>query len=236
MSRRVPEFALVTGVFLGLAAFVSGVVLTGDVVATCLVAAAVSYPFVGFAIVRDDDPTTVLPPRVVLAFGCLFGAFVLAAALWETPTPQTALSGAFVGLLLAVPPGAYAVHFGADVNPFTPRQTVLAGLVAATLFLSAGLLADAAFYGAADGLLVGLSAAVYGTVRGVYFTVRARRAAVAVGVLVGVGLLALGVSRGEPLGDWVVVAMVVTFAPSLFYALTAGNVGSQKKRRRRSRR
>lgn len=233
MSRRVPEFALVTGLFLGLSTLVSGVVLAGDVLTTSLLSALVSYPFVAYAVVRDDDPTTVMPPRAILALGAFFGVSLLAASLLEDPSPANALFGLFVGLLLALPPVAYAVYFEADVNPLSPRATVFAGVSLGIVLLVAGLLVDSASYGAADALLVGLSAAVYGTARGVRFDARTKRAAVAVGGVLGVAVVAVGVSRGEPLGEWIAVAMALTLAPSVYYALTSARFGSGRRRTRR---
>lgn len=233
MSRRVPEFALVTGLFLGLSTLVSGVVLTGEVLTTSLLSALVSYPFVAYAVGADEDPTTVVPPRVVLALGAFFGVSSLTVSLLDGPTPENALFGLFVGLLLAVPPAAYAVYFEADVNPLSPRATVFAGVALGIALLVAGLLVGAASYGAADALLVGLSAAVYGAARGVRFAARTKRAAVAVGGGLGVAVVAAGVGRGGPLGEWIAVAMALTLAPSVYYALTSARFGSGRRRTRR---
>lgn len=233
MSRRVPEFALVIGLFLGVSTLASGVVLAGDVVTSSLLAALVSYPFVAYAVLRDSDPTTVMPPRAILLLGALFGVSLFAASVLDDPSPSNALFGLFVGLLVALPPVAYAVHFEADVNPLSPRETVFAGVGVGVALLVAGLLVGSASYGAADALLVGLSAAVYGTVRGVRFGARTRRAAVAVGAVLAVAVVAVGVSRGEPLGEWIVVAMALTLAPSVYYALTSGRTDSGRRRTRR---
>ncbi|MFC6826830.1 hypothetical protein [Halopelagius fulvigenes] len=233
MSRRVPEFALVTGLLLGLSTLVSGVVLAGDVVGTSLLAALVSYPFVAYAVSRDDDPTTVMPPRAILAVGVCFGLALFVASLLDGPSPATALFGLFAGLLVLLPPAAYAVRFGADVNPLSPRTTVFAGVVAGLSLLVVGLLADAAAYVTTSALLVSLSAAVYGTARGVRFDARTKRAAVAVGVLLGVAVVAVGVARSEPLGDWLAAATAVTLAPSVYYALTSAGFESGRRRTRR---
>ncbi|RDI71600.1 hypothetical protein [Halopelagius longus] len=233
MSRRVPEFALVTGLLLGLSTLVSGLVLADEIVTSSLLSALVAYPFVAYAVARDDDPTTVMPPRAILGVGVCFGLALFAASLLDGPSPARALFGLFAGLLVALPPVAYAVRFEAGVNPLHPRTTVLAGVGAGVALLVVGLLADSVAYGAADALLVSLSAAVYGTARGVRFDARTKRVAVAVGVLLGVAVVAVGVARSEPLGDWLAAAMAVTLAPSVYYALTSAEFESGRRRTRR---
>lgn len=232
MSRRVPEFALVTGLLLGISTLASGLVLADEIVISSLLSALVAYPFVAYAVSRDDDPTTVMPPRAILAVGACFGLALFVASLLEGPSPARALFGLFTALLVALPPAAYAVRFGANVNPLPPRTTVLAGVAAGLALLVVGLLADAAAYGAADALLVSLSAAVYGTARGVRFDARTKRAAVVAGVLLGVAVVAVGVARGEPLGDWLAAATAVTLAPSVYYALTSAGAGAGRRRTR----
>lgn len=233
MSRRVPEFALVTGLLLGLSTLLSGVVLAGEVLTTSLLSALVAYPFVAYAVVSDDDPTTVMPPRVILALGAFFGVALLVVSLLSDPSPANALFGLLAGLLVSLPPVAYAVSFEAGVNPLSPRKTVVAGVGVGVALLVFGLAVGSASYGAADALLVGLSAAVYGAARGVRFDARTKRAAVAVGVVLGVAVVAVGVSRGEPLGDWLAVAMTLTLAPSVYYALTSARFGPERRRTRR---
>jgi hypothetical protein len=221
MARYVPEFALVTGAFLGLSALVAGIVLGWGLLSTAVVAAVASYPFVAFGLLRDDDPAAVVRPRWLLAAGALFGLAGLAGAVWDDPSVGGTLFGLLVGLALALPGVAYAVHYGAGVNPLSPRQTVAIGVAAAVLVLVAGLAVGEAAIGAADALLLALSAAVYASARGVRFAARSRRLAAAAGGLLGLAVVAVGAVRGAPLGDWIVVGMTLALAPSLYYALTA---------------
>jgi hypothetical protein len=216
MSRRVPEFALVTGVFLGVSTTLAGVLFGWGFLTTSVLTALASYPFVAYAVVADDDPTTVLPPRPVLAAGALFGLALFAASLWADPSPANAFAALFVGLLVALPPAAYAVRVDAGVNPLSPEATALAGVASGALLVPLGIASNAALYGAADGLLVALSAAVYGSARGVRFSTRTKRAAVAAGIVLSLAVVGVGVVRGEPLGEWLLAAMALTLAPSLY--------------------
>jgi hypothetical protein len=236
MARHVPEFALITGVFLGLSSLVAGVVLGWGLLSTAVVAAVASYPFVAFGLLRDDDPAAVVRPRWLLAASALFGLAGLAGAVRSDPTVGGALFGLLVGLALALPGVAYAVHYDAAVNPLSPRLTVLAGVAAAAVLLLVGLAVGAAAVGAADALLVALAAAVYGAARGVQFAARTKRLAAAVGGVLGLLVVAVGAVVGASLGDWIVVGMAAALAPSLYYALTARpNDGRRRSRTRRGR-
>ncbi|AFK18024.1 hypothetical protein E6P09_04515 [Haloferax mediterranei ATCC 33500] len=121
MTERVPEFALLVGVFLGLSAAVSGAVLTGELFRPILTGVVVCYPFAAFGVVRSDDPSEALPPRFVTALGTVLGVVTLLTALLERP--GDVLSGLVASLVVALPPAAYATRFGADVNPLSPVQT-----------------------------------------------------------------------------------------------------------------
>ncbi|MFC6725641.1 hypothetical protein ACFQE1_14955, partial [Halobium palmae] len=69
MAERVPEFALVLGAFLGLVVLASGLLLTDDPTTTALLALALSLPPFAYAVHHSEDPTTALPPGIVLKAG-----------------------------------------------------------------------------------------------------------------------------------------------------------------------
>ena len=226
MSRRVPEFAVVTGVFLGLSVVVTGVTLGWGLYATVVIGALVSYPFVGFGIVRDDDPAATIRPRWLLAAGvvvALGGAF---GVLLDDPTPGGVLRGALVGLVLGAPPASYAARHGADVNPFSPRATVLAGAAVGLALVVLGLLVEQPLVGVAAGAIAALGSALYGTARGVDFDPQTKRRGAAVGGLLGLGIVGIGVVSGGPLGEWLLVGTGIAIVPSLYAALTLDRVGS----------
>ncbi|MFD1598047.1 hypothetical protein [Halobellus rarus] len=226
MSRRVPEFAVVTGVFLGLSVVVTGVTLGWGLYATVVIGALVSYPFVGFGIVRDDDPAATIRPRWLLAAGvvvALGGAF---GVLLDDPTPGGVLRGVLVGLVLGAPPASYATRHGADVNPFSPRATVLAGAAVGLALVVFGLVVEQPLVGVAAGGTAALGSALYGTARGVDFDPRTKRLGAAVGGLLGLGIVGVGVVSGGPLGEWLLVGTGIALVPSLYAALTLDRVGS----------
>jgi hypothetical protein len=231
MSRRVPEFAVLTGVFLGVSVLVSGAVLGWGLYATVVVGAAVSYPFVAFGIVRDDDPAATIPPRWLLAAGAVVAAAGGLGVLIDDPTPGGVLSAALVAVVLGAPAAAYATRFGADLNPVTPRTTVLAGTVTGVLLLVAGLAVERVLVGVAAGGLTGLGAALYGTERGVALDARTERLVVAAGGIVGVGVVGVGVIRGGSLGEWLLAGMAFAVIPSLYAALTRERRGRFRRSR-----
>ncbi|MFB6089973.1 MAG: hypothetical protein ABEJ97_02840 [Halobellus sp.] len=220
MSRRVPEFAVVTGVFLGLSVLVSGVALGWGLYATVVVAAGVSYPFVAFGILRDDDPAATIRPRPVLGIGLAVAAAGAAGVLLDDPTPRGALFALFVAALLAAPPAAYATRYGADVNPLSSRATVFAGIAVGIALAAGGLALGAPYVGTAVGVVAGLGAALYGTARGVAFAARTKRRAAAAGALLGIGIAAVGVAGGGSPTDWLLVGTATALVPSLYAALT----------------
>jgi len=230
MSRRVPEFAVLTGVVLGVSVLVSGAVLGWGLYATVVVGAAVSYPFVAFGIVRDDDPAATLPPRWLFAAGVVVAAAGGLGAVVDDPTPGGALSAALVVLVLGAPAAAYATRFGAGLNPVAPRTTVLAGATAGVALLVAGVAVERPLVGVAAGVLAGLGAALYGTERGVAVDASTRRQVAAAGGLVGVGIVGAGVASGGALGEWLLVGIAVAVGPSLYAALTRDRPGRSRRR------
>ncbi|MBB6647160.1 hypothetical protein [Halobellus ruber] len=222
MSRRVPEFAVLTGVVLGVSVLVTGAVLGWGLYATAVVGAAVSYPFVAFGILRDDDPAATLPPRWLLAAGAVVAAAGGLGVFVGDPTPGGLLSAALVALVLGAPAAAYATRFDAGLNPVTPRTTVVVGAAAGLLLLVAGLAIDRIPVGVAAGGGTGLAAALYGGERGVDVDARTERLVVATGGVVGLGIVGVGVVRGGPLGEWLLAGIAVAVVPSLYAALTRG--------------
>ena len=232
MSRRVPEFAVLTGAVLGVFALVSGAVLGWGLYATVVVGAAASYPFVAFGIVRDDDPAATIPPRWLFAAGAVVAAAGAVGFLLDDPTPGGALSAALVALVLGAPAAAYATRFGAALNPVAPRMTVLAGGATGVVLLVAGLATGRPLVGVAAGGLAGLGAALYGTERGVDVDARTRRLVAAGGGVVGIGIVGVGVARGGPLGEWLLVGIAAAVVPSLYVALTRARSGGSRRPRR----
>ena len=230
MSRRVPEFAVLTGVFLGVSALVSGAVLGWGLYATVVVGAVGAYPFVAFGIVRDDDPAATIPPRWLLAAGAVIAVAGGLGVLVDDPTPGGVLSAALVALVLGAPAAAYATRFGAGVNPAAPRLTVLTGAVVGVLLLAAGLATGRVLVGVAAGGLAGLGAALYGAERGVDIDARTRRVVVAAGGLLGVGIVGVGVARGGALGEWLAAGVAIVVVPSVYVALTQEGAGRSRPR------
>ncbi|WP_396610876.1 hypothetical protein ACH9L7_11680 [Haloferax sp. S1W] len=216
MTERVPEFALLVGVFLGLSAAVSGAVLTGELFRPILTGVVVCYPFAVFGVVRSEDPSEALPPRPVLAFGTVLGVVTLLAAAVERP--NDVLSGLAASLVVTLPPAAYATRFGADVNPLSPVQTLVVTAAVGAVFLAfAPLLGTLS---AIVGLVVGLSGALYADARGFRPTHRQRRLGIVGGVLAGVAVAWFGLAMQLPLAPTTATAAALVLAPSLFAAIT----------------
>ncbi|MGQ4556711.1 hypothetical protein [Halobellus sp. GM3] len=233
MTRRVPEFAVLIGVFLGVSVVVTGITLGWSLYDTVVVAALVSYPFVGFGVVRDDDPAATIRPRWVLAAGGTVAGLGALSVLLDRPAlaPETPLVAWLVGLVLFAPPAAYAVRYGADVNPLSPETTVLVGAAVGLALAVAGLLVDSPLTGVAAGAVSGLGAALYGTARGVDPDARTKRLAASGGGLIGLGIVAIGVVRGGALGEWLLVGAAAALVPSLYAALTAESGRKRASRR-----
>lgn len=229
MTRRVPEFAVLTGVFLGVSALVSGAVLGWGLYATVVVGAAVSYPFVAFGIVRDDDPAATIPPLWLLAVGAVVAAAGGLGVVVDDPTPGGVVSAALVALVLAAPAAAYATRFGADINPVAPRTTVLVGAAVGLGLLLAGVASGRVLVGVAAAGLAGLGGALYGTERGVALGTRTRRVVAAAGSVVGVAVVGVGIVRGGPLGEWLLAGIAVAVVPSLYAALTRERPGRSRR-------
>lgn len=138
--RRVPEAAVLVGVLLSASLIVFLLAVSprrflepAFSLSVLLAAVAVSYPFYAYAVVHDDDPTTVFPPRVVGAIGIGIGtaAAVVGALSRIDWTPLVALAA-------GLPPVAYAIAYGDDPTPVRPVPVALGGLAAAGLLSIAG--------------------------------------------------------------------------------------------------
>jgi hypothetical protein len=217
MAERVPEFALLIGVFLGLSATVSAAVLTGTLFRPLLFGVVVGYPFVAFGIVRSDDPSEALPPKLILGIGVALGVLTLGAALLERPSVGL-IPALLAAALVVLPPAAYATRFGADVNPLSPIQTLVACAAVGAAFVAFAPLVGS--LSAVLGLVIGLSGALYADARGFRPTYRQQRLGVGAGVVVGVAVAWFGLAMRLPLEATVMAPVVLVLAPSLFVALT----------------
>jgi hypothetical protein len=219
MSRRVPELALLTGVFLGLSLFLAGVLFTGNVPLTTLSAVVVCYPFAGYAVHHSPDPTEVLPPRLVAVAGVLVGSV---AGLWALVGVEAVnllpvgLIAGFVVLVVALPPLAYAVMYGAEPLPIPAPVALAVGTLAGVGFLVAGLLADAPVLGSINATVTFLAGALYAGTRGLDPVRRFGRGVVFAGALLGTALVAGGVVVGPP-EPWIVEGVAVSLATTVYY-------------------
>ncbi|MDS0296500.1 hypothetical protein [Halogeometricum luteum] len=232
MSRRVPEFALLIGVVLGLTAVVFGLLFGLRLLDVVVLAAVGAYPFVAFGLLRDDDPASVVPPRWILVVGVLWAFLGVVGVLAADPSPSALVPAAFAGLVLALPPAAYAVRHGADVNPLPPRATLGVGVVAGVGLLALGLVTVQPVLGTVSAVLLSVAAGLYATARGVRLAERTRRAAVAAGALLGVAVVAVGVVRGADLTNWVLAGIAVAFEPSLYVVLSRNRSRGRRRRTR----
>jgi hypothetical protein len=225
-NRRVPELALVTGLFLSVTFLVAGVVLTGDVVRTLLTAVVILYPFSTYAVRHSADPTTVLPPRATSAAAAVVGTVLAGSVLVAAPPGELATELPYALLLgagVVVPPAAYHVRYGDRtdrLNPLSPVTTVVVTTVVAVGVLGYGLLVGGTVFAAATALIAFLAGAVYARARGARLAFRTRRRIVAGGAVVGVGVATVGVVRGTATESWLLVGLCVVAAPTIFYALT----------------
>ncbi|SEK89489.1 hypothetical protein [Haloferax larsenii] len=218
MTERVPEFALLIGIFLGLSATVSGAVLTGELFRPLLTGVVVCYPFAAFGIVRSEDPSEAIPSKYVLAVGVVLAGVTLAAALFERPLSDF-VAGLFAATLVVLPPVAYAVRYGAGVNPLSPAQTLVVTSVVGALFVVSSPIAGSPL-AAATGFLVTLSGALYADTRGYRLPRKHQRLAIVAGGLLGIGIVGVAAVSRLPLVPTLASGAAFALAPSLFVALT----------------
>jgi hypothetical protein len=226
MARRVPEFALVTGSVLGGSLLLAGLLFTNDPALTVVLAGAVVYGFVAYAVVHDGNPTNVLPPRVVLGAGTLVGlaAAGVVAAYGATPLPARGFLAVVVGLGFLLPTAAYRVSYGAATGP-SPVRTATGCVLGGVGLVVGGLIAGATLYAAVAGLLVALAGLLYARSRGVSPSHRTRRRWAAVGVGLAVAILGLGVATAVPVAQALPVAAVLALGPAAYHALASDASG-----------
>lgn len=168
-ARRVPEAAVVVAVLLVGSLFVFLLAVSPErfldpaFSASVLGAAiALAYPFLAYAVVFDDDPTTVFVPRGVAALGIVLGVLAgLLGTLGGVPwTPLLVLAA-------LVPPLAYALVYGGSTPP-VPERVLLGGVAAVigafALATAEGVVGLPAAFG--SGALLGLLAGAYDRWRG----------------------------------------------------------------------
>ena len=221
VNRRAPELALLSGLLLALPVAGFALWATGEFTPSLLTGVVLCYPFVLYAVVHDDDPTTALPARAVGLVGGLLGLLLVLDAFATAPSLVGLLRGGFLGLLVALPPAAYAVAYG-DSGSATPvpARPVFAGTLAVGLLLVvAGVVAGTAF-GAASGGLVALAGGLYARARGYRPSRETRLGGVAAGVLLGAALVVLGLTREGAEPSSMLAAAGVVLAPGVYYALT----------------
>jgi hypothetical protein len=184
--RRVPELALAVGVALA-APVVLFVALFDSLVTAALAGAALLYPFAGYAVLADDDPTAVLVPEYVLSATVAAGTLTALVGL----ATGAGLLGAVAGLVVALPGSAYQLRYGAPLLPVGPAVTLGLALAGSAGLLGAGVLAGDPALGAVGAVLAGLGGADRYRVRGGPLSTGAERAVVAA-CLAGVVLAVVG--------------------------------------------
>ena len=220
VTRRVPEFALLTGVFLGLSLGGFALWATGDLHQSVLVGAFLAYPFAGYAVRVDDDPTGVLLPWVVGSGALLAGVVVAGDVVLQARDEVGAAvtRGVFLGGLVAVPPAAYAVGHDDRLGPPARPTLAVAGLLAVALPVAGTLVGS--WYGAASGPLLALPLALYAAGQGALPAYRTRLLAVAGGLVVGAGLVTAAVTGRVATLPALVAATATLATPAAYTALT----------------
>jgi len=220
VTRRVPEFALLTGLCLGLSLGGFALWATGDLHQSVLVCALLAYPFAGYAVRVDDDPTGVLVPWAVGVAALLAGVVVAGDVVVQAreAVGPAVTRGVFLGGLVAVPPTAYAVGHDERLGPPARPTLVVAGLLAAALPVAGTLVGS--WYGAASGPLLALPLALYAAGQGALPAYHTRLAAVAGGLLLGAGLATAAAVGRVAVLPALVGATAALVTPAAYTALT----------------
>jgi hypothetical protein len=191
----------------------------GEFYSAAVVCVLFAYPFAAYAIRTHDEPTTVLPPRTVTVVAGLVALGVVVDVLrLFPPTVESLLIGILLALLVSLPVAAYATLYGTPPAWLTPRRVEAGGTLLAVGLLAGGLGGGAATPGAISGVAVFVACMLFAA-RSTGVSPRRRRLVPAAGVVVAVGLLAVGIVSGGPLDQWVTTALGAAFGPILYIAL-----------------
>ena len=225
MNQYAPELALVSGGLLAISLGGFVVFALGEFYSAIVAGAVVAYPFAAYAIHTSRDPTSVLPPRLVIGVATLAACVVLVDVFRVfSPMRQTALFGLFLALVVWLPVGAYGVRYEAVPASFPARPVAAVMTLVALGILLAGV-AVAPVYASANSLLIFLAGALFADAQ-IGVGRRRRRHLPLAGLAVASALVITGVFAGGPLDPWVFGAVVVAFGPLVFYGLTAEFTGS----------
>ena len=219
MNRYAPELALVAGGLLGVAFGGFVLVSVGEFYSAVVVCVLFGYPFAAYAIRTDDEPTTVLPPRIVTAVAGLAALGVIADSLrLSDPTVESLLVGILLALLVFLPVAAYATWYGTPPVWLTSRRVETGGTLLAMGLLAGGLVGGAAAPGSTSAVAVFVAAMLFAA-RSTGMSHRRRRLVPIGGLLTAAGLLTVGVSSGGPLDPWITTALGAVFGPVLYIAV-----------------
>jgi hypothetical protein len=222
-SDAVPELALLVGGVLGATALLYGLLFPVSLAPAVVVAVAVTLPFAAFAVTRSEDPTAVLPPRVVLvvgpAAGVVFGLAVALVPRWGVgpPTPDLALVGLGVALAVSLSSLGYALAYG-GIPSAAPVPAAVVTPVAGLAVVAAAAAVGRTTLGLLDGTALALAGPLYAAVHGVGPGFATRRLVAAAGALVGSGLVVAATLDVLP-GFLFAVGLAVAVWPAAYHAL-----------------
>ncbi|MFD1642533.1 hypothetical protein [Halohasta litorea] len=219
MNRYAPELALITGGLLGIVFGGFVLVSVGEFYSAALICVLLGYPFAAYAIHTDDEPTTVLPPRAVIAVAGLAAVGVIADVLrLFAPSLESLLVGILVALVVFLPVAAYAAGYGTPPAWLGSRLVEAGGTLLAAGLLAAGLVSGAAVPASTSAVAVFVATMLFAA-RSTGVSPRRRRLVPVGGLVVAAGILAVGVLGDGPLDPWVTTALGAVFAPLLYIAL-----------------
>jgi len=220
MNRYAPELALVAGGILGTAFGGFVLVVLGEFYSAAVVFALCSYPFAAYAIHTDDDPTTVLPPRVVTVVAAIaaVGIVVDSFRLFG-PSVEILLTRSLLAVGVLLPVAAYATSYGQPPFWLSPQL-----LGSSCVLLAVGLLIASVARGVITGAVTAVVVFVAGVVyvdRSVETTTRAGRRWQwpLGGFILAAGLLTGGLLTGGSLDRWMAGALAAIFGPLIAVAL-----------------
>jgi len=223
MNRYAPELALIAGGLLGVVFGGFVLVSLGEFYSAVVVCVLFGYPFAAYAIRTDDEPTTVLPPRVVTAVAGLAALGVVADSLrLSALSVESLLVGILLALLVFLPVAAYATWYGTPPAGLTPRRVDTGGILLAVALLAGGLVGRAATPASTSAVAVFVASMLFAA-RSTGVSPRRRRLVPIGGLLAAAGLLGVGIVNGGPLDPWVTTALGAVFGPLLYVALVTSD-------------